>query len=53
MERESLNFLKNLLAECGPSGFEESAQACWTKRTKKFADAVHRDGSWKRHGRHQ
>lgn len=43
MERESLNFLKDLLAECGPSGFEESTQATWTRRTKRYADEVRRD----------
>jgi endoglucanase len=43
MNKESYTFLKALLAQCGPSGFEESAQACWVKRTSKFADEVRRD----------
>ena len=43
MNKESYHFLQMLLAQCGPSGFEESAQACWAKRTAKYADKVTRD----------
>ncbi len=43
MNTESKKFLCNLLAQCGPSGFEETAQAVWVKRTKQFSDKVTRD----------
>ena len=43
MNSESKEFLQNLLGVCGPSGFEETAQAVWTKRTKNYADKIERD----------
>ncbi len=43
MDQESKEFLKGLLAQCGPSGFEESVQKFWTKRTKNYADNITRD----------
>lgn len=43
MNSESKKFLCELLAQCGPSGFEESAQAVWTKRTQEFSDTIRRD----------
>ena len=43
MQKESKTFLRNLLNQCGPSGFEEDAQACWSERTAKYADSVERD----------
>lgn len=43
MQKESKIFLLNLLNQCGPSGFEEDIQACWLKRTAKYADEVKRD----------
>lgn len=43
MDKESKSFLKKLLSQCGPSGYEESAQAAWVNRTKKYADTIKRD----------
>jgi len=43
MQKESKTFLHNLLTQCGPSGFEEGTQACWSERTAKYADRVERD----------
>jgi putative aminopeptidase FrvX len=43
MQKESKTFLRNLLTQCGPSGFEEDTQTCWSKRTAKYADRVERD----------
>jgi len=43
MNEESKKFLCDLLGQCGPSGFEESVQKVWTKRTAQFADSVKRD----------
>lgn len=43
MEKESKAFLKELLSQCGPSGFEQSIQDVWIKRTKQYADSVHKD----------
>lgn len=43
MQKESRTFLRDLLGKCGPSGFEEDTQACWSERTKKYADKVYRD----------
>ena len=43
MQKESKTFLRNLLEQNGPSGFEEDTQACWSKRTAKYADRVERD----------
>jgi endoglucanase len=43
MNKESKDFLCQLLSQCGPSGFEESAQAVWSQRTKKFAEKIERD----------
>ncbi len=43
MNNESKNFLKELLVQCGPSGFEETVQSVWAKRTKKYADKITRD----------
>lgn len=43
MDKESKQFLRELLAQCGPSGFEEKASAVWAARTKKFAESVRKD----------
>lgn len=43
MNSESKNFLQELLAQCGPSGFEEAEQAVWIKRTKKYVDKTYKD----------
>ena len=43
MEKKSKAFLKELLAQCGPSGFEESVQAVWTRYVEGFVDEVLRD----------
>lgn len=43
MKKESKEFLKDLLNQCGPSGFEENAQRVWALRTSKYADKVERD----------
>lgn len=43
MQTESKQFLKELLNQCGPSGFEQKAQAVWTKRTKVYAEDIQRD----------
>jgi len=43
MNSESKDFLKNLLKECGPSGFEENPQRVWVERTEKYADKIERD----------
>ena len=43
MDQESKKFLKEIMAQCGPSGFEESATRVWCKRTKPFADSMERD----------
>jgi endoglucanase len=43
MNSESKEFLKELLSQCGPSGFEEQVQRVWVKRTKPYADDVRRD----------
>lgn len=43
MQTESKTFLKELLSQCGPSGFEEAPQRVWCKRTKKYADKITRD----------
>ena len=43
MEKESKHFLKELLAQCGPSGFEQKAQSVWAKRASPFADKLTRD----------
>lgn len=43
MNTESKNFLKELLSQCGPSGFEEPQQAVWLKRVKKFAHKTYKD----------
>lgn len=43
MNVESKKFLKDLLMECGPSGFEEPSQAVWLKRADKFADKTYKD----------
>jgi tetrahedral aminopeptidase len=43
MQKESKEFLVQLLSQCGPSGFEEKAQDVWTERTRAYADDVRRD----------
>lgn len=43
MQKESKEFLIQLLSQCGPSGFEEKAQQVWTERTQKYADTIRRD----------
>ena len=43
MNPESKDFLRELLIQCGPSGFEEGAQNVWSDRTKEYADKVVRD----------
>lgn len=43
MKDESKEFLKELLHQCGPSGFEEEAQSVWCNRTSKYADHMNRD----------
>lgn len=43
MDKESKEFLKELLSQCGPSGFEEKAQKVWTKRTSKYCDNIEKD----------
>jgi len=43
MDKESKQFLKKLLQQCGPSGFEEVTQKVWIERTKKYADNVTKD----------
>ncbi|MCA9404901.1 MAG: M42 family metallopeptidase [Candidatus Omnitrophica bacterium] len=43
MDQESKKFLTDLLAQCGPSGFETDIQDVWLKRTKKYADTVRKD----------
>ena len=43
IERESLDFLKNLVKIISPSGSEEEAVNFWKKRTEKFADKVEID----------
>lgn len=43
MNTESKNFLKDLLKQCGPSGFEEKAQEVWLKRTKKYTKITKKD----------
>ena len=42
-DKESKQFLKNLLLESGVSGFEENPQKVWCERTKKYADKIERD----------
>lgn len=43
MEKESKQFLKNLLSQCSPSGFEQDIQKIWIDRTNKYADSIHKD----------
>lgn len=43
IERESLDFLKNLIEIISPSGSEEEAVNFWKKRTEKFAAKVEID----------
>jgi putative aminopeptidase FrvX len=43
MNSESKKFLKDLLSQCGPSGFEEASQNVWAKRTKTYAQSIKRD----------
>ena len=43
MQAESKNFLKEIMSQVSPSGFEEAAQSVWCKRTKKYADKMERD----------
>lgn len=43
MQKESKEFLVQLLSQCGPSGFEEKAQHVWSERTRTYADTIRRD----------
>lgn len=43
MDQESKSFLKEFLAQCGPSGFEQKSQDFWVKRTEKFVERMDRD----------
>jgi putative aminopeptidase FrvX len=43
MNKESKEFLINLLNTCGPSGFEEVPHQVWCERTGKYADSIERD----------
>ena len=43
MEKESKQFLKDLLIQCGPSGFEQTIQKVWINRTKKYTDDIKKD----------
>ncbi len=43
MRKESVSFLKELIAAPSPSGFEGPAQKVWMKRTSPFADEVRMD----------
>ncbi len=40
MRKESINFLRDLIAAPSPSGFEGPAQKVWKARTSPFADEV-------------
>lgn len=43
MRKESINFLRDLVAAPSPSGFEGPAQKVWIKRTSPFADEINVD----------
>ena len=43
MRKESVNFLKDLIAAPSPSGFEGPAQKVWMSRTSPFADEIQGD----------
>ena len=43
MRKESLEFLKKLLAAPTPSGFETAGQRIWCDYARQFADEVHTD----------
>ncbi|HSG31572.1 MAG TPA: M42 family metallopeptidase [Thermodesulfobacteriota bacterium] len=43
MDKESKQFLVNLLNQSGPSGFEEETAKVWIDRTTKYADRVNKD----------
>ncbi|MBZ0165325.1 MAG: M42 family metallopeptidase [Candidatus Omnitrophica bacterium] len=43
MNAESKKFLRELLIQCGPSGFEEPQQAIWLQRVKKYAHKTYKD----------
>lgn len=43
MNKEPKQFLKKLLEQCAPSGFEEPIQRVWYDRTIAYADAMKRD----------
>ncbi|UCG38166.1 MAG: M42 family metallopeptidase [bacterium] len=43
MRKESVNFLKELIAAPSPSGFEGPAQKLWMERTSHFADEIRVD----------
>ena len=43
MRKESISFLKDLIAAPSPSGFEGPAQRVWRGRTSPFADEVQMD----------
>ena len=40
MRKESVNFLRELIAAPSPSGFEGPAQKVWMQRTAPFADEI-------------
>jgi len=43
MNKESKDFLKNLLNQCGVSGAEEQTQSVWIDRTLSFVDKIDQD----------
>lgn len=43
MNKESKDFLKNLLNQCGVSGAEEQTQSVWIDRTVQFVDKIDQD----------
>jgi len=43
MNKESFDFLKELMNSISPSGFEEDAIKVWKKRTKGFSDEIKTD----------
>ena len=42
-DKESLNFLKELIETISPSGYEADAARKWSDRTKKFSDKIKKD----------
>lgn len=43
MQKESVDFLKELVNSFSPSGFEEDAAKVWKTRTKKYSDSINVD----------